>query len=222
MTADVSWEQLAAGAAIDSARRQPATRLSGELYGARPTGNAGPREALRAARRSFVAGERIDMGALAGTLGVDRATLFRWVGNRDELLSEVIWSLCLPTWQRAVRMAEGTGVARVMSVFRAFSGDIINAGFFRAYLRRERERALRLLTTRAGVHQSRVIALIEGLLRAEQQSSGLTLPLPVHDMAYVMTRVVESFIYADLIIGEEPDAAKAAAAVGALLGPASG
>ncbi|AIJ21816.1 QsdR family transcriptional regulator [Amycolatopsis methanolica] len=220
MSTDVSWSRLASDAAVESARREPFTRLSRELYAGHESRHAGPRQALRAARRTFLAGERVDMGALAAELGVDRATLFRWVGNRDELLSEVIWSLCLPTWQGAVRGAEGTGVARVVSVFHAFSGAIIDAGFFRAYLRRERDRALRLLTTRAGVHQTRVIALFEGLLQAEEADSGLRLPLPVRDTAYVMTRIAESFIYADLIVGEEPDAAKAAAAVAALLGPA--
>ncbi|GAB3581538.1 QsdR family transcriptional regulator [Amycolatopsis endophytica] len=206
---------------MDSARREPYTRLSLELYAGQEPRNAGPRRALRVARREFLAGERVDMGALAAKLGVDRATLFRWVGNRDELVSEVIWSLCVRTWEGAVRGAEGTGVTRVVSVFHAFSSAVIEAGFFRAYLRRERDRALRLLTTRAGVHQTRVIALFEGLLDAEQVSSGLRLPLPVRDTAYVITRIAESFIYADLIVGEEPDAAKAAAAVGALLGSGS-
>lgn len=39
--------------------------------------------AFRAARQSFVVGERIDLSALAAALGVDRASLCRWVGNRD-------------------------------------------------------------------------------------------------------------------------------------------
>ncbi len=158
------------------------------------------------------------MGALAAEVGIDRATLFRWVGNREQLLSEVIWSVCTPTWQRALDETGGAGAERVVGVFTAFASEVIASEFFRAYLRRERDRALKLLTTRAGIHQARVTALFEELLAVEQRSSRLHLPLPSHDMAYVMVRVAESFIYSDLIVGEEPDAAKAGAVIAALLG----
>jgi hypothetical protein len=48
--------------------------------------------AFRLARRKFLAAERVDMSALAYELGVNRATLYRWVGSRDQLLVEIIWS----------------------------------------------------------------------------------------------------------------------------------
>ena len=56
------------------------------------TSNRRGRTAARA-RRRFQAAERIDMSALAEELGVNRVTLYRWVGSRDRLLVEVIWSL---------------------------------------------------------------------------------------------------------------------------------
>jgi AcrR family transcriptional regulator len=212
----VSTELQSHRAAAGGAAPGAATKLSSYLHQDQPA-KPGPLDAFRLARRTFMAGERVDMGALAAEVGVDRATLFRWVGNREQLLSEVIWSVCAPTWQRAVDETAGTGAERVVSVFAAFTEAVIASEFFRAYLRRERDRALKLLTTRAGVHQARVTALFEGLLTAEQDSSRLNLPLPAHDMAYVMVRVAESFIYSDLIVGEEPDAAKAAAVIAALL-----
>lgn len=191
-----------------------ATKLSRYLHQGRAV-TAGPLDAFRLARRTFIAGERIDMGALAAEVGVDRATLFRWVGNREQLLSEVIWSVCVPTWQRAVDKAAGSGAERVVGAFAHFTQEVVASEFFRAYLRRERDRALRLLTTRAGVHQERMTGLFEGLLAAEQHSTRLHLPLPAHDMAYVMVRVAESFIYSDLIVGEEPAAAVVAAILNA-------
>jgi Tetracyclin repressor-like, C-terminal domain len=84
---------------------------------------------------------------------------------------------------------------------------------FRTHLRREPDRALRLLTTRAADYQVRVTGAFADLLGG----SGAVLPLPVPDTAYVLTRVAESFIYADLIAGAEPDAAKAAVVYAALL-----
>jgi len=46
-------------------------------------------DALRLARRKFLAAQRIDMTSLAAELGVNRVTLYRWVGSRDALMVEV-------------------------------------------------------------------------------------------------------------------------------------
>src|ERR1700759_3697415 len=50
-------------------------------------------DALRAGRRKFLAPERLDMSALAEELGVNRVTLYRWVGSRAKLLVEAVWAL---------------------------------------------------------------------------------------------------------------------------------
>src|SRR5919202_1288040 len=52
--------------------------------------------AFLAARRRFLANQRLDMSVLAPALRIDRTSLFRWVGNRDALLAEVLWSLAGP------------------------------------------------------------------------------------------------------------------------------
>ena len=188
------------------------TRLTRVLDGGAAV-DEGPMRAFRLARRTFLTGTRVDMGPLAAELGVDRATLFRWVGNRDQLLTEVIWSLFVPTWRRACAEAAGTGATRVVDALTRFTRDVCASAPFRTHLRREPDRALRLLTTRAADYQVRVTGAFADLLAA----GGAALPLPVPDTAYVLTRVAESFIYADLIAGAEPDAAKAAVVYAALL-----
>src|SRR5262245_30239601 len=42
--------------------------------------------ALQLARETFQRGERVDMQTLATQLGVVRSTLYRWVGDREQLL----------------------------------------------------------------------------------------------------------------------------------------
>src|ERR1700712_4307668 len=69
--------------------------------------------AFRAARHRFIAGERLDMGALAAELGVDRTSLFRWVGNRDALLAEVLWSLAVSALNHVNGAVSSTGSAPV-------------------------------------------------------------------------------------------------------------
>src|ERR1700691_703680 len=67
--------------------------LSEALAGAalsttRPTAAA----ACARARELFARGERIDMARLADDLGVARTTLYRWTGDRDQLISDVLWA----------------------------------------------------------------------------------------------------------------------------------
>ncbi|MFT4126143.1 MAG: QsdR family transcriptional regulator [Gordonia sp. (in: high G+C Gram-positive bacteria)] len=169
------------------------------------------------ARRTFIGGGKIEMGELAGQVGVNRATLFRRYGGRDQFLAEVIWSVTEPTLRIAARDATGCGGARIAETLGRFAA-MANRGFFSDFLRREPERALRIMTTRAfGVH-SRVVAGVEDLVRTEVDAGALHPPLPVHDLAFLLVRITESFIYTNTISGEAPDAIKVWQACAVLLG----
>ena len=60
-----------------------------------------PEEVVRAARKMFLATGSVEMRALARQIGVGRATLYRWNGSREEVLSEVLLSLGLANLERA-------------------------------------------------------------------------------------------------------------------------
>lgn len=174
-------------------------------------------DAFRVARRWFIAGRRIEMQELAAELGVNRATLFRWVGGRDELLGEILWSLAEPALAAAIEASNGTGAQRVTRAIGGFATMVDQADFLREFLRREPERALRILTTRAGTVQARLVGAIDALLNDEVTRGNLRSPLPPRDLAYLIVRIVESFLYAEFITGEETDIAMTELAVGALL-----
>ncbi len=174
--------------------------------------------AFRAARHRFIEGDRIDMTALATQLGVDRTSLFRWVGNRDALLAEILWSLAAPTFDAADAATEqARGADRVEGALTRFVHDLIEADYFRSWLAREPSRALRILTGGATPVHRRFVAVVERLLEQEIAAGFMTTPLPPHDLATVLVRVAESYAYADLIAGERPDAQRAAAAFGLVL-----
>lgn len=176
--------------------------------------------AFRMAREQFIDGERIDMGRLAGRLGIDRTSLFRWVGNRDALLSEVLWSLAVPTLQQAEdAAADRTGPDRVAAVLTSFASDLIRAPYFRAFLRREPARALRLLTTNESEIHRRYVATVRVLVLAELGEHPFDRAIDANDLAFVLVRVSESFTYADLISGDTPSAARARAAFDVVLRP---
>lgn len=174
-------------------------------------------EAFRVARAWFVAGKRIDMQDLAAELGISRATLFRWVGNRNELIGEVVWSLGERAMAQVVPGVRGRGADRIATIMERFCRELIAADFMRSYLSREPEAGLRLLTTRASVVQRRMVAAVDDLLREEVDRGAIDPPIALHDLAYLLVRIAESFNYADLITGEPPDATKVGAAVRALL-----
>lgn len=175
--------------------------------------------AFRAARHRFIEGDRIDMSALAAELGVDRTSLFRWVGNRDALLGEILWSLAVPTFDAADAATHAQGADRIEGALTRFVDDLITADYFRSWIVREPSRALRILLGGATPVHRRFVAIVERLLEEEIAAGRMSTPLPPHDLATVLVRVAESYAYADLIAGERPDADRAAAAFALVLAP---
>jgi AcrR family transcriptional regulator len=169
----------------------------------------GPADALAAARHKFLRHERVDMNELARELGVGRATLYRWVGSRDELLGEVLWSLSEHGLAAARQRARGNGVDWFLSIYNAFGDVIVESTALRHFAETEPECALRVMTTQASPQQRRVIDYYRDLLVEAAETKGLQLRLDPDTLAFVLVRLAESFLWTDLITGEEPDLTKA-------------
>jgi AcrR family transcriptional regulator len=141
------------------------------------------------------------MVELAAELGVGRATLYRWVGDRDQLLGEVMWSLAERGLEQAKADARGRGAAWVLSIYRRFGELICDTPAVLHFVQTEPEAALRVMTTKASPHQARVIAWYRDVL----VESGVDYRLDPETLAFTLIRVAESFLWTDLITGEEPD-----------------
>jgi AcrR family transcriptional regulator len=177
-------------------------------------------DAFSRARRVFLARQRVDMGVLARDLGVNRATLYRWVGSRDQLLTEILWSLMRRTADRLLDKETGEPgrAARVIDgLLRAVIG---NAGM-QQFIEAEGDLALRLLTTRASDFQARLLDLIHSLIAHDLEHGQLCTELPADDLTFVVVRIMESYIYIGLITGERPDPDRAGRVIAALLRPAA-
>jgi AcrR family transcriptional regulator len=183
--------------------------------GGRPA--AQPLDALRAARRAWLRRESLDMGGLAEQLGTSRATLYRWVGDKDRLLSEALWSLASDTLDQARAQAEASGPDYVADVLDWFMRAIAYHPSMRHFLGRDPEYALRILTSHESTIRARMKATVEELL-AEQVEAGALIPaLDLDSLSYLIVRIMESFMYSDLIEGAEPDTSKATVAIRILL-----
>lgn len=161
------------------------------------------------ARRRFQRGEPTDVESLAAELGISRATAYRWAGNNEQLMGEVIASLTEATFKRTLKEARGKGAARVMDVMERGMRAILGAKAYREFLRLDPEKTLRIVASKNGPSQRRAIELYQQLLEEEVARGSLKLPVDAHTMAYALVRLGESFLYADLIAGEEPDVDKA-------------
>jgi AcrR family transcriptional regulator len=187
--------------------------VTGERATSRPT----PLDALHLARRRWLASERLDMGELARELGVSRATLYTWVGSRERLIGEVLWSFAEGGLRQAREEATGSGADYVVDVFRRFIH--LNAGFepLRRFIERDSELALRVLTSKNSPVQGRMIAAARDLLEEQIEAGALTPGLDVETLAYTIIRVAESYLYSDVITGHEPDIDRAVEVVHVLL-----
>ena len=64
---------------------------------------------------------------------------------------------------------------------------------------------MRLATSNETDFQSRLIAKVEVPFGEEAAAGRLDLPVDVHEVAFVFVRLIESYVYRDLITGERSD-----------------
>ena len=177
-----------------------------------------PAEIFAAAVDTFVAGRRLDMRSLARRLGVARATLYRRVGNREQLLDQVLWwraRLLLADQVRASAHLMGTDrlTAVIAGVLRGIGADRP----VRVFLESDPETALRVMTgTRSTVHQG-MAAVLENLIDLERGRGTFDASLDSPTLAFAIIRVADGFLYSDVIADRAPDIDRATTVIEALL-----
>jgi len=182
-----------------------------------------PPEVFHHALDLFLRGRRLDMRALAVELGIGRATLYRHAGNKGAVLGETIWYLTRRALIPAIELARGrTGADRVLTIMGAFMRFVHEQPGFRRLLEEEPEAALRILTSKEGHIQARLIEAMKRLLEQEEERGHLDLGIDPGTLAYVIVRIGESFLYADVIADSDPDIDQALDVIARLLANGGG
>ena len=88
------------------------------------------------------------MGAIAEALGVNRVTLYRWVGSRDPLLVEVLWRSPSARSRREDGACARRAPSAIVQVVTRFIDGCLDQRGHEAPLGEEGERTMRLLTRR--------------------------------------------------------------------------
>jgi AcrR family transcriptional regulator len=164
------------------------------------------------AARWVLDGRRLDMQGLADELGVSRATLFRRVGGREELLSKALWLLTERTLMAAAKRWEAErppGALHTSGTGRYINRFVATAPGMRRLLDDEPALAIRVLTDPRGRVQTGIVAFVEALLRRDMAENGLVPLIEPDALAYALVRLGESFLYADVLAARQPDVATA-------------
>ncbi len=95
--------------------------------------------------------------------------------------------------------------------------DIHSRPDLKRFLEYEPEAALRILTSKHGPVQQGLIDVTRRLLEEEDAHGALPAGIDRATLAYVIVRVGESFLYADVIADNDPDVDLAVEVIGRLL-----
>lgn len=198
-----------------------ATRSPGGIAAARRPGRppgASRDDVLEAALHHYLRGRRVDVRAIAGELGVSRTTIYRWVGSRDELLGEVLARAVDPVIDAARAEARGQGGPALLETFDRLNRALADSPALRTFVEREREAALRVITSGAAFLQPHMVARIAGLIEAEARAGTYEPPVEPASLAYAIVKLAEAFLFNDTVAGMRGDVDRLREVEAALLG----
>lgn len=179
-----------------------------------------PEDAFAAARNVLLKGRKLDMMALAAQLGVGRATLYRWTGDRETLIGEVLLGFLGESfaWLDAlVAKKRLRGAERIATEIEEMMRVLTHSKAVRGLLKNEPDVALRILTS-AGpgtLHArstERLLCIVE-----HERAHGYRPRLAPQLLACATTRLVESYVYGDTIAGMKVDLREASQVIRSLL-----
>jgi len=176
--------------------------------------------ALELAAERFLAGERVDVQAIAKELGLARATMHRWFQTRELLLGELLGTLAEQRLAVHRREVGGSGPAALLDTLDRFNREIAATRGLRALLHQEPERSLRILTSGTGIVQPRIVASICELIEVEVRAGEFSPPVLPEVLAYAIVRLGEAFMYNDALTGIRGDTERLRQVEAALFGVA--
>lgn len=169
------------------------------------------------ATAKWLAGERLELVQLANELGVSRATVFRWVGSREQLYGEVLSAAYERQREWIIRTTPGKGVERFAQVAQRNLQALFRSTALRKFIAQDPEFAIRVLTSKSSPVQARSMELEVAFLRQTIQEAKIRPVIDVETLAYLTIRVGEAFLYADVMSGRKPEIEKAVAAISLLV-----
>ena len=187
----------------------------------RPRGRppaASPEDVLEAGLQRFLRGQRVDVQAIAGELGLGRATIYRWFGSREKLLGEVILRATEPVLAEARSGLRGEGGPGLLDTFDRFNRALADAPALRAFVEQERDASLRIIASGTGIVQPRIVELIAGLITEEADAGTYDPPVEPSVLGFAIVKLAQAFLFNDAVVGIRGDVDRLRELEAALLG----
>jgi tetracycline repressor-like protein len=176
----------------------------------RPT----PAAAFERARALLRAGKRIDMVALAADIGVARATLYRWTGDRERLVADAAWAEAHAVASYVLHQSRRkTGLSRIQAVCVDFIAGFADNEGVTAFLKHERGAGLELLTRVNGGFRPRLVAWLRDMIQAEIDAGHYRAPADPELLADGIVSIGERFLHH----GGDPDVSPDPASAGRMI-----
>jgi AcrR family transcriptional regulator len=175
-------------------------------------------DVLAAATHRYLRGLRIDVQAIAAELGLGRTTVYRWFGSREGLIGEVLFRSAEPLLDDARAAARGRGGVALLDTFDRFNRSLASSRALRQFVERERDAALRIITSGAGNVQPRMVARITGLIETEVRAGAYRPPVEPATLGYAIVRLAEAFLFNDAAAGMRGEVDRLREVEAALLG----
>src|SRR5215207_2920742 len=172
-----------------SSSTTPASRRRG-----RPAA-ASREDVLDAATDRYLRGKRVDVQAIAAELGLGRTTIYRWFGTREELIGDVLVRVTEPLLEEARAGGRGRGAAKILDTFDRFNRSLVDAPALRGFVERERDAAVRIITSGTGNVQPRNVAMITAVIEDEVRAGTYEPPVEPATLGYAIVRLAEAFIF---------------------------
>ena len=166
----------------------------------------------------YLEGRRVDITVVAARLGLGRATIYRWFGSREALLGEVVArQLEMLVARKRAEVRRG-GAAGLLEVLDRVNRTLIRSRAVRRLLEQERDSAMRMLTSSAGIVEPRAVACVEALIEQEMAAGDYEPPTDPATLAYALVHLRHAFLWNDATNGVRGDYERLRAVQAALLG----
>lgn len=157
--------------------------------------------AFNLARKYWLKGKRINIADLAKDAGVSRITLYRWLGNREQLIEDILWSIAGPEFQRIIRETPGKGVEHIINVHRSFMIGMARLEPLRQFITENPTQIIRCSTTDPKSSHGRHTKAVEAHLEDQAALGHLKLPIPAHKLAETIVYTNAVLLYSAIIGG---------------------
>jgi hypothetical protein len=123
-----------------------------------------------------------------------------------------------PLLEQAREQAGGEGGPALLETLDRFNRGLANSPALRQFVERERDAALRVITSGAGNVQKRIAAMITELIAEEVSAGAYAPPVEPATLGYAIVRLGEAFLFNDAAAGMRGDVDRLREVEAAILG----